>query len=147
MNKSRTRVTSTILVEISDRRTGKDAEGVGMLIKMIFAMALVVAASATAMGAPRVVTPSASGASGECTIVNVSTTKSVELTIELINGGGVVLFSDANATLLPGRAVGLKLDGAAYCAVTVRKGGKRNVRVGFNGYNASGNLVGSFEGR
>jgi hypothetical protein len=113
------RITSTIPVEIRDPvRTAKDTGGTGMLIKTISAIALVFAASGAALGAPRIVTPSTSGASGECTIVNVSTTKSVELTIELINGGGVVLFSDANATLLPGRAVGLKLDGAATLPAT-----------------------------
>jgi hypothetical protein len=110
-------------------------------------VAFVLGVPGVASAAPRIVTPAASGTSGECTIVNVSTEKSLELTIDLINGGGTVLFSDANVTLLPGRAVGLKVDGAVYCAVTVHKGGKRNVRVGFLSYNALGSLVGSFEGK
>jgi hypothetical protein len=118
-----------------------------MRTKLLIATALVLGTQSPAVAAPRIVTPAASGVMGECTIVNASTTKSVELTIELFNGGGTALFTDDDATLLPGRAVGLQVSGAAYCAVTVRKGGRRNVRVGFVGYNAAGDTVGSFEGR
>jgi hypothetical protein len=108
---------------------------------------VVVGVGAAWAGDPIIVTPYLATATGQCSVVNASATKPIEVTIQIKDTNGNDRLANRYPPVPPLGVVSLAQTNSAYCVVTVHKGSKKNARVGWMILDQSGNFAAAVSGQ
>lgn len=114
-----------------------------MPTRSTLALVLALASPGIALADSRIVTAGLPFlGTSQCTVVNASTKKTVEVTIALKNGQGQTVLENGPTPISPEGTTSLATTSTMrYCVVTVHKGGQKNLRVSYATIDGAGNAL------